>query len=137
MRFLLDECVTIHAPPLLVAYSTTPQTIRYEITTVAKEFGSGALDEVWMPGAAAWNPKPVVLSGDVRRCTGKAKREAIKAHGMVWFALAKGWTNTPWGEYSWKIVKVWPTIVEIASKARGVKLYMISIRSLDVEEILL
>lgn len=119
MIFLVDDCVTEHALPMLRAFGSTPQSTKYEIQTVVAEFGRGAQDTDWIPRAAARTPKPIILSGDVRRCTEKAKRDVIRQAGLIWISLGSGWTNTPWEDFSWKIVKVWPRILDAPAEAKA------------------
>jgi len=81
-------------------------------------FDAGTPDAEWISGLASWDPKPVVVGGDGRILRNKVELAALKRAQLTFVYLSKGWTNLPWGDIAWKIVKVWPTITSSVVRIR-------------------
>ena len=68
----------------------------------------------WIKAIAADNPPWVVVSGDGRILRNKTELSALKEAGLTFFCLSKQWMHMTIYEQAWKLIKVWPDIVENA-----------------------
>src|SRR5258708_37790394 len=109
MRFFTDECLMYRANKLLEAFDE-----ENEMVALTDHFPRGTPDTTWIPEIPRkWpNPKPTIICGDGRILTNKVERQVLKDAGLMFVCLTKGWMNLPWPEFGWKIIKVWPRIVE-------------------------
>ena len=107
ITFFTDECFMRKANALLEAFD--PEN---PIRALLDHFAPGTPDIEWIPAIAAWVPKPVIVCGDARILRNKVERAVLNEAGLTFICLAPGWTNLPWPTFAWKIIKVWPDVVE-------------------------
>lgn len=98
-------------------------------------FGRGADDVDWIPQAASLMPKPIIVSGDGRILRNAVERQKLKEGDLTYVHLAPGWTNTPWNDYAWKIVKAWPRIVDAVSLIREPTVFEVSVSGLKTKKL--
>lgn len=128
MIFFTDENVSRRFAPLLEAFERQNQ-----IQTFDAHFGKGTPDTQWIANIAKWTPKPVVIGGDGRILTNPAERAVLKKAGLTFVLLAPGWTNLPWEEQAWKIIKVWPQIVRSVKMTKKPTVFRVTPRGPKIE----
>lgn len=128
MTFFADENVTIHAVRLLDAFDLQNQ-VRY----LTQDFPPGVPDVEWIRAVAEWEEPPVVLSGDGRILRNKAERAVLRSSNLTFVYLAKGWLNTPWNDYAWKIVRAWPGVVRDTVRVRRPSIFELTVSSLKLK----
>jgi len=129
MTFFTDECFIYKANALLEAFDR-----EHQIIPLLDRFEAGTPDTDWLPSIARWSPKPVIICGDARILKNQVERAALKEAKLMFVLLASGWTQTPWHTYAWKIIKVWPRIVEVTSKTLRPTVFEVSVSTLKVEK---
>lgn len=112
MTFFTDENFIYKANALLEAFDQT-----HSIRPLIDHFDRGTPDVEWIKQIATWTPKPFVITGDSHIRTRPQERRALQESGLTFFCLARGWTNTAWNEYAWRLIKLWPDIVSEAERS--------------------
>jgi len=78
-------------------------------------FDENTSDIEWLGTIAKWDPKPVVVSSDLRILRNPAESQALRGTELTFFALEKQWPQFSWEEWAWRMVKVWPLVVRHAN----------------------
>lgn len=107
MIFFFDECVPEAAARLIGVFD-----LDHEVRHAVDRFDRGTPDTEWMPKVASWDGDPVAVCADGRILKNKAERQVLKECKLMFVYLAPVWTHTPWHDYAWKLVKVWPQVVQ-------------------------
>ena len=129
MIFFFDENIIEHVARILAAFDR-----EHEMRHAVDHFERGTPDTEWIPAVASWKGDPVAVCADGRILRNKVERKVLKDSGLMFVYMASGWTNTPWVDYAWKIVKVWPQIVRNVGEARYPMVFEVSV-GLKVQEI--
>lgn len=127
MIFFTDECFMYKANALLEAFDRNN-----EIRALLDHFERGTPDTVWISKIAQWAPKPVVVCGDGRILRNKVERKVLRDAELTFVCLASGWTNLSWDVFAWKIIKVWPAIVQSAGAVIRPTVFEVSPATLKV-----
>ncbi|MCG8512388.1 MAG: hypothetical protein MI741_24485 [Rhodospirillales bacterium] len=114
MIFLADENIPEHGARLLDRFD-----LINSVGWIPDYYHRGVADEVWIPGLAAWDEKPVIVCGDGRILRNKAQCSQLRTANLMFVHLAKGWTNIGWNDFAWKIIKAWPSVVTAVEKVRS------------------
>jgi PIN like domain len=123
MRFFFDRCAPIAIARMAHAVEGARQTIIHHDED--NRFPPETTDIEWMRELHKdGNPPWIVISGDGRILRNKAERKVLEEVGLPFFCFDKTWPNLEIYEYSWKFMKVWPKIVDIAASATG-RLYRV------------
>ena len=122
MIFFTDENI-----PKWAAYMLDIFDRDHNIRASVDYFDEGTKDEEWIRAVARWDD-PVAVCGDGRILKNRAERRVLKECGLMFVFLARGWTNLPWPDYAWKIVKVWPAIVKNVRQVRYPVLFEVTPR---------
>ena len=103
---------------------------KHEIRACLDYFPKGTADIVWMREIASWGGDGTVVAicGDGRILTNEVERQVLKESELMFVYLAPGWTNITWHEQAWKIIKVWPDIVENIERARYPMVFEVSVQ---------
>lgn len=109
MRFLLDNCMPKPASDMLSVFDQ-----RNSISAIRDHFDPAIKDAEWIPRVAAWDEPPFVLSGDGRILRNAVERQVLKQSGLTFFLMSNSWASERWESYAWRLIKVWPRIVEEA-----------------------
>ncbi len=72
----------------------------------------------WITVLAADHPAWVVVSMDAQILKKPHERKALDESGLKFFLLGTGWMRVPMHEKAWKLLKVWPAILEEAQTSR-------------------
>ena len=128
MIFFTDENVSHQAARLLEAFDPS-----HEIRAHKDRFVPGTPDVEWIREVADDEPKPIFVAGDGRILRNKVERRVLRECDLNFVVLAKGWTNLPWNDFAWKIVKAWPKIVDDVGKARRPSVLEVSCSTLKVK----
>ncbi len=128
MTFLADENVTIHAVRVLDAFD-----LKNEVRHLTQMFDPGVPDTEWIRAVAEWDELPVILSGDGRILRNRAERAVLRSSNLTFVYLAKGWMNTPWNNYAWKIVRAWPGVVRETVRVRRPSIFELAVSSLKLK----
>jgi hypothetical protein len=59
-------------------------------------------------------PAWIVLSGDGAILKNKGELKALKESRLTYFCMSRRWCQMKTFEYSWRLIKIWPEIVEKA-----------------------
>jgi len=128
--FFADENFAPKAARMLNEFSRE-NTVHH----LTDHFEPGTADPVWLREIARWTERPVVLSADGRMLRNAVERRALQETNLTFVYLARGWVNTPWNQYAWKIVKAWPDILAQTQRVRAPTVFQVSVGNLKVERI--
>jgi len=120
--FFADENISSQAAKLLEVFER-----KHEVRPHKAYFLPGISDTEWISQVASWEPKPAILGGDGRILTRPAELEALKQARLTFVFLAKGWTNLAWETFAWKLLKVWPDVVQNVERVRLPSLFQVTI----------
>jgi hypothetical protein len=84
------------------------EKLQFEVLSIKKEFGRGALDEVWIP--VIGKEKAVVITQDLRIQTTRHQNELYKQHGLGVFFFKPPSTGYSFWEMVQHVIKNWPEI---------------------------
>jgi PIN like domain len=74
-------------------------------------------DIEWITILSKDDPPWIILSGDGSILTNKAELAALKEAKLTFFCMSKRWSHMDIFEYSWRLIKVWPIIVENSKRS--------------------
>jgi hypothetical protein len=127
MTFFTDQNFSEKLARLIAVFDQTNR-----IVPLVDRFDRGTPDLVWLKALAEDDPKPFVVSGDARILTRPTERAALKESGLTYFLLAQAWTTAPWDDQAWRIIRVWPKIIEEARQNRRQSIFEISFANAKV-----
>lgn len=128
MIFFFDENIIEHVARMLGEFDR-----EHEMRHALDYFDRGTSDTEWIPAVASWEGDPVAVCADGRILRNKVEKQTLKKSGLMFIYMAPGWTHTPWQDYAWKIIKVWPQIVRSVTQARYPMILQVSV-GLKVQE---
>lgn len=129
MIFFADENLPHKAARLLEVFDPS-----HEIRTLRDYFEPGTPDIEWLGAIAQWPEKPTVLCGDGRILRNKAESAALRDAQLNFVYLAPGWTQLPWHDFAWKIIKAFPAITQRVQTVLRPTVFRVSVKHLKVEE---
>jgi hypothetical protein len=127
MIFVADENVQVGITKLLAVFDS-----RNQFQLLLESVAQGTRDVEWIQKLAAWDPKPVVISGDSRILSNRVESRALKVSRLTWVALGKGWIEAPWETVAWKIIKAWPEIRQSVRAADRPTVFEVAFRTLKI-----
>lgn len=122
MIFVLDENLSDRLARMLDAFEQ-----KHGVMHLNDRVPKGTADTEWLDSIAEWDEKPVVVAGDGRILKNPAESDRIRNHDIMFVYLASGWTNLPWHEQCWKLVKAWPEIVAQVTRARVNSIFEVTV----------
>ena len=126
MRFFFDN----NLPPRLArALHTMLGPEGFEIVCLRDRFEEGTADEVWLPRLSSegnW----IIISGDRRILSSRHERQIWIQSGLTTFFLKSAWTRggTRLLDMSWRLIKRWPEIVELARTSRPGSCFLVPLK---------
>jgi PIN like domain len=122
MRFFFDRCMALRIAKMVGAYETTHTILHHDEDS---RFHKKTPDTEWIGVLGTDEPKWVVISGDGQILKNRVERAALSSANLTFFCMDKAWMNMKLHEYAWKFIKVWPEIVETASRHKS-KLFKVT-----------
>jgi hypothetical protein len=115
MRFFLDNNQPQQLATLLEAFDMACQVRHLSI-----EFDPATPDVEWLAelGRRVEGGRPAIIGGDAKILRNAAEAQVLRESGLTFFLMADGWSGMKWSERAWKMIRVWPRIVENASPRR-------------------
>jgi PIN domain-containing protein len=110
VKFFIDNNLCPAFAPALTSLSAQEGCT---VTHLSERFKRNIKDEEWLPILSSegdW----VVVSGDLRIFKLPHLRAIWIGSKLTTFFLAKGWTNKPFWEQAWWLVRWWPAIMKQA-----------------------
>lgn len=98
---------------MLAAYSEG----EHELLHHDERFPIDTADEVWIRSIGAERPPWVVISADLAILDRPPEREALEEMNLTFFGFEKRWLNMAFSEQAWRLVKVWPAIIQKAERS--------------------
>lgn len=114
-RFLFDRCCPVRLARVIAAYDEE-NVVRFFDDD--ERFVKTTPDTDWIATLAA-DPPWAVVSMDGRILTRPHEKAALRASGLKFFVLGKGWMKMSAHSQAWRLVKTWPNVVEAARNVRG------------------
>lgn len=105
---------------------------KHQVRAHLDYFEPGTPDIEWMKKVASWSDDIVVLCGDGRILKNRVERQMLKEYDLMFVHLASGWTNIRWEVFGWKIIKVWPDIVNNVEQAPCPMVFEVAVGGLKV-----
>lgn len=112
-RFFLDNNQPQQLARLLEAFDTT-----CEVRHLSTEFDPSTPDVEWLLELGRRPERPSVIGGDAKILRNAAEAQVLRESGLTFFLMADGWSGMKWAERAWKMIRVWPRIVENAAPRR-------------------
>ncbi len=114
MNYLFDE----NLPPSLATAiralhrADSPDD---DVVSIRDQDWEGAQDPDWINSLASSPHQWSIVTRD------KMKSEAaiLRHSNLTWFLLRKGWSSCQYWDLSWKMVKTWPSLVDVANDRSG------------------
>ncbi|MEE8434067.1 MAG: hypothetical protein V3S64_04690 [bacterium] len=114
MNFLLDECFPFRFVQMLRPLCEREgDSIQHLVTDLGFR---GVEDEEWI-GKLDPDVQWVLLTRDDKLAKLKLQRDAWRQQGIIGFFFAKQWSHATHNEVAWRLVRWWPTLIEIAERA--------------------
>lgn len=113
MRFFLDRNIPKQLAEITELFDRENQVEHHD-----RYFGPTTTDIAWLSHIRGWDPRPVVISGDLQILRNKAEAQVLRESGLTFFALEAAWPKLRWDDYAWKFLKVWPLIRDNAAVPR-------------------
>ncbi|MCH8841694.1 MAG: hypothetical protein IID61_01845 [SAR324 cluster bacterium] len=114
MNFLLDECFSHRFVQMLLPLCEREGD---SVQHIVADLGfQGVDDEKWiaqLDSKYQW----VLLTRDDNLRKLKLQRDAWRQKGIIGFFFAKQWGEAPHNEQAWRLVRWWPTLIELADRA--------------------
>jgi hypothetical protein len=113
MTFFFDENFPINATRILDIFD-----LDNEMRHCTDLFEKGTPDVEWIEKLSKIDSKSVVVSHDGRILRNKVERKALVECNLTFVYFTGIWAHTPWNEFVWRIVKIWPNIIKNVSQIR-------------------
>jgi len=105
----------------------------HQVRAFVDSFAPGTPDVEWIPALLTWEPKPVILCGDGRILRNTAECAALRECDTHFVFLGEGFTRASFHEQAWKILKVWPKIVDEVRRTRSATLWEFRMKAEKLE----
>jgi len=125
--FFADENISKSAARMLDIFDR-----ENEVRHHSDSFEAGTADTVWLESIASWEGDIVVLCADGRILKNQVQRQVLKECGLTFVYLSSGWTSMKWRDIAWKIIKIWPRIVENVQNAREPMVFEVPVSATKV-----
>jgi hypothetical protein len=127
MIFFADENISPSAARMLDIFDQ-----KHQVRHHSNFFKAGTPDSEWLTSIASWEDDVIVLCADGRILTNKVQKQVLKECGLMFVYLSRGWTNLEWADIAWKIIKIWPKIVQSVEEARQPMVFEVPVSALKV-----
>ena len=114
MRFFFDRNMSPYLARTVAALDRDNNILHHDWD---QRFNKRTTDIEWLTALAKDEPRWIVLSGDSSILRNKTEQLALRESKLTFFCLSKVWTHMQIWEFSWRFIKIWPDIVETASRA--------------------
>lgn len=111
MRFFFDNNLS----PKLARSLDVLVRPEHQVVHLKEKFSADASDVVWMRSLAK-EPDWVIVSGDLKIRRNPHEIKAWQEAGHTTFFLKKGWIDLTFWDQAWKFAKVFPDMIEKASR---------------------
>lgn len=128
MKFFLDANISERLARILEIFD-----LENQIRALSTEFPSNTTDVEWLGKLTSEPDKPAVVCGDGRILRNRAESQVLRESGLTMIVLAPGWMTQPWEQQAWRMLKIWPRIVENASKIRRPTIFKVLVSGDKVE----
>jgi PIN like domain len=128
MRFFFDRNMSPRLARMIDIYERDSSVIHHDDDG---RFAPTTTDVEWIRALAADDPPWVVLSGDGRILKNRVELAALNEARLTFFCMSKAWSHMGLHEYTWKFVKLWPSVVELA-KSPSRKIFEVAGAKIDL-----
>ena len=111
MRFFFDRNMSPRLAAMVDIYERDHVVTHHDDDG---RFNPKTTDIEWITTLAGDSPPWIILSGDGRILKNKVELAALNEAKLTFFCMSKIWSHMEIHEYSWKFIKIWPDIVELA-----------------------
>jgi hypothetical protein len=113
-------------PPLAVELLRVFSGGDHEFEVFVDTYPNGATDTEWIPCLGKQAIKPLILRiGGVGR--NKVERTVFREAGCSFVCFADGWSRIPWEDFAWKLLRCWPTILNLLRESEGLFVVDVSV----------
>ena len=120
MKFVLDENLSPLLAMILDLFDR-----KNEVRSLLDHFQSGTKDIVWIQSIGTWDEKPVIVSIDKGILANEVEKRMLKESNLAYVLLTRGW-QLEWNVMVYKLIQVWPKIVQEVSHAREKCLFRVT-----------
>jgi len=112
------------------------QSPNHRVCHLRDKFKQDVDDIKWLNALANDQDSPwIIVSGDMRISRNAVERKAWLDLGHIIFFLSNGWTNIIPNDQLWKLVKIFPKIIDEAGKAKPGSGFIVPPSSLTLRRI--
>ena len=122
MNFVADENLPVRWVDILNA--AHPDHV---VKRLAILYGKGLADVEWILKLGSLSEKPVIVGFDRNMLKNKAEREALREVNLTYVLFNKTWF-VPSEVQNYKLLKIWPEIIQKCGRIREPRILEISIR---------
>ncbi len=115
MRFFFDRNTSPRIARMLDTFDRD-HTIRHHDDD--ERFDPTTPDNVWISALGGDDTNWIIVSGDGRILRNRVERKLIETTGARFFYLATSWMRMKFPELAWRMIKLWPEVVEAAANVR-------------------
>jgi hypothetical protein len=112
--FFFDRCLAVRLARMLDAYDRD-HTVRH--LDDDRRFGPTTPDVEWITAIAAEDPKPALVTADLRVRRNPPERQALRDSGLTIFFFRAGFHDLNLHQQAVKLLTIWPEIVKQATRA--------------------
>lgn len=116
MRFFIDHCISDKLARALDALDFVNE-IRH--VNHDERFSPTTRDVDWIGAIGRDEPKWHVLSVDVGILRNPQERRVLHESGLKFFLLSRSWAKMMLHEQAWRLIKIWPRIMDAGANVRG------------------
>ncbi len=132
MRFFLDNDLAQRLARMLDAFDDD-----HEVRHLKDRFAPNTADVDWIGSLAKDEDPPALVTIDSRIRRTRAEQLALKESNLTAFFLRKGWASLQLHELAWRLVKIWPRIVQNAIEVREPTIFEVPVKSTKIEKVTL
>ena len=113
MKFFVDN----NLPPALArALNALSSPDGHSVTHIREKFAEQTKDEIWISGLASEGEWIVITRDKLNK---GLEREALRRAGLRTFMLDKSWSDHPFWDICYQLVRWWPRIVQESAGIQG------------------
>jgi hypothetical protein len=126
--FFIDENI-----PKNIAYMLSYYEQVHEVRAHLDYFEKGTPDTIWMRAIASWDKSTAIVCADGGIIRNKVESQVLKECNLTFVLLSPGWVHLKWFEQGWRIIKVWPDIVNNVVQALRPMVFMVMFGGLKIQ----
>lgn len=132
LRFFFDRCCPPKLARIVGAFADDHEVRHFSDDA---RFADNTDDVVWLAELGRDEASWAVVSMDARILKKPHERQALVEAHLTFFLLGSAWMSMPMHDKCWKLLKVWPDVVNTANETRHRLFEIKAGQSLKIERV--